>query len=160
MAPGPSLGRPGGGMPRCCSCARSGRTAWPDAHPTPRGRPVRRHAHTRAQRRPGAPVPAATTGFAPPGLDAGFLIDAEHVIARPQRCAFPTTSIQINDAAGLAGKVRVARKHRTAMAPRPQGVLAKPPPERGAADLGNDAARQRLLAQLGNRRTSQRQATA
>ena len=32
--------------------------------------------------------------FALPGLDAGFLIDAEHVIARPRRCTFPAVSIQ------------------------------------------------------------------
>ena len=33
--------------------------------------------------------------FAPHCLDGGLLIDAEHVITRPQRFTFPAASIQI-----------------------------------------------------------------
>jgi hypothetical protein len=93
--------------------------------------------------------------FAPPGLDTGLLIDAKNVIVRPQRCTFPAALVQIDDAASLAGEVWVARKDPTAVAPGTQGVLAKPAPERGAADLGNDAARNRLLTQLSDRPASQ-----
>ena len=39
--------------------------------------------------------------FAPPCLDRGLLIDAEHVIAWPQCCTFPAALIQIDDAASL-----------------------------------------------------------
>jgi hypothetical protein len=83
--------------------------------------------------------------FAPPGLDTGLLVEAQHVISRPQCCTFPAAPVQVDDAAGLAGEVRVARENPTAMAPGTQGILAKPAPERGAADLGNDAARHRFL---------------
>ncbi len=86
--------------------------------------------------------------FAPPWLDGGLLIDAEHIIPRPQRCTFPAALIQIDDPAGFAGKLRVAGKDPTAVAPGAQCVLAKPAPERCAADPGNDAAGHRLLTQL------------
>src|SRR5271165_4111571 len=98
--------------------------------------------------------------FALPGLNAGLLIDAEHVIARPQRCTFPAALVQIDDAASLVGEVRIARKDPTAMAPGAQCVLAKPAPKRGTADLGDDAAGHRLLAQFGDGPTSQGQTTA
>src|SRR6266567_5034944 len=75
----------------------------------------------------------------PPGLDGGLLIDAEHVIPRPQSCTFPATLIEIEDAACFAGEVRVAREDPAAMTPGPQRVLPEPAPERGAADPGDDA---------------------
>ncbi len=43
------------------------------------------------------------TMFAPSCLDAGLLVDAEYVIARPQRCTFPPTLVKIDDTAGFAG---------------------------------------------------------
>jgi hypothetical protein len=55
--------------------------------------------------------------FAPPCLDAGLLVDAEHVITRPQRCTFPAALVQIDDLASLAGEMRVTWKDPTAMAP-------------------------------------------
>ncbi len=48
--------------------------------------------------------------FAPSCLDAGLLVDAEYVIARPQRSTFPPTLVEIDDAAGFAGKLRIARE--------------------------------------------------
>ena len=93
--------------------------------------------------------------LAPSRLNAGLLINAEHVITRPQDCTFPAALVQIDDAACLARELRVAGEQPTPMAPRAQRVLAKPAPKRGAADLGNDAAPHRLLAQIGDRPTSQ-----
>ena len=98
--------------------------------------------------------------FAPPGLDAGLLVGAEHVITRPQCCAFPTALVEIEDAAGLAGELRIAWEDPGAMAPGTQCVLAEPAPERGATDLRDDAARHRLLAQFGDGPASQGQASA
>lgn len=98
--------------------------------------------------------------FAPPGLDAGLLVDAEHVISRPQCCTFPAPLVQVDDAASLAGELRVARENPTAMAPGTQCILAEPAPERGAADLGNDAARHCFLPQLSDGPMSQRETTA
>jgi hypothetical protein len=48
--------------------------------------------------------------FALPGLDAGFSIGAQHVVARSQGLALPTAMIKVQDAAGLDGESRVARE--------------------------------------------------
>ena len=96
--------------------------------------------------------------FPPPCLDARLLVDAEHVIPRPQRCTFPSALIQIDDPAGLAGKLRVTWKDPTAMTPGAQRVLAEPAPERSAADLRDNPARHRFLAQVGDGPMRERQA--
>src|SRR6266446_6501078 len=70
--------------------------------------------------------------FASPGLNAGLLVGAQHVVARPQGCALPTTLIKVQDWARLGGEGWVAWKYPAAMAPRSQGVLAEPAPQRGA----------------------------
>lgn len=88
--------------------------------------------------------------FAPPGLDTGLLVDAEYVIARPQRCTFPPTLVEIDDTAGFAGKLRIAREYPATMAPWAQCVLAKPAPERRATDFCHKTARHCLLSQLGD----------
>ena len=94
---------------------------------------------------------------APPGLDTGLLVDAEYVIARPQRCTFPPALVEIDDAAGFAGKLRITREYPAAMAPRTQCVLAKPAPERRATDFCHKTARHCLLSQLGDRPSCQGQ---
>ena len=48
--------------------------------------------------------------FAASGLDAGFLIDAENVIVQPQCCTSPAALVEIDDAASLAGEVRITRE--------------------------------------------------
>src|SRR5712691_3452306 len=42
------------------------------------------------------------------GLDAGLLVSAQHVVARPQNSALPTTLIEVQNWARLGGEVRVA----------------------------------------------------
>ena len=97
--------------------------------------------------------------FASPSLNAGLLISAQNVIARPQCGTFPTALVQLEDAASLAGELRIAREYPGAVMLRPQRVLAEPAPERGATDLRDDPARHRLVAQFG-RPARQRQASA
>jgi hypothetical protein len=88
--------------------------------------------------------------FAPSGLDAGLLVGAEHVITWPQRGATPPALVEIENAAGLAGELRIAWEDPGAMPPGAQRVLAEPAPESGAADLRDDAARHRFLTQFGD----------
>lgn len=88
--------------------------------------------------------------FAPSGLDAGFLINAEHVITRLQRGPAPAALVEIQNAAGLACKVRIAWEDPCAMAPGAQRILVEPAPESGAADLRDNAARHRFPAQFGD----------
>ena len=87
--------------------------------------------------------------FAPSGLDTGLLVDAEHIIARPQCCTFPPTLVEIDDTAGFAGKLRIAREYPAAMAPRTQCILAKPAPKRRATDFCHKTACHGLLSQFG-----------
>ena len=95
--------------------------------------------------------------FAPAGLDAGLLVNAENVIAWPQCCTFPTALVKIEDATSLAGELRITREDPSAMTPGPQCVLAEPAPQGGAADLCNDAACHRLVAQFDDRPVRQGQ---
>ena len=76
-------------------------------------------------------VPAAA------GLDARFLVGRQDVLIGPQGLALPRAGVEIQDPPGLGRKRRVAREDPTAMAPRAQGVLAEPAPQRGLADLGD-----------------------
>jgi hypothetical protein len=45
---------------------------------------------------------------------------------------------KLEDAASLAGELRIARAYPGAVMPGPQRVLAEPAPERGATDLRDD----------------------
>src|SRR5215475_5166081 len=92
------------------------------------------------------------------GLDGGLLVGAQHVVARPQRRALPAPMVEVEDTPGLDRKVGVAREDPTAMAPRPQRVLAQPAPQRRPADLSNEPLRHHLTPQLGASPARQRQA--
>src|SRR5271166_4700784 len=104
-------------MPRCRSCARSGRTAWLDARPTRQDRPVRRHARTRAQRRLAALAPGAANDVcaAWPGCWSSHRCRG-HNRAAPV-LHLPAALVEIDDAASLAGEVRITREDPGAMAP-------------------------------------------
>lgn len=86
--------------------------------------------------------------FAPSGLDAGLFVGGEYVITWPQCGATPTALVEIENTAGLASELRIAWEDPGAMPPGAQRILAEPAPERGTADLCDDAARHRLLAQF------------
>ena len=98
--------------------------------------------------------------FASSGLDAGLLIGTEYVITQSQSCTLPATLIQVEDAAGFAGRSGDhAAKSRCGDARGARRFLTEPAPEGGAADLCDQAARHRLLAQLGEWPAGQRQSS-
>ena len=72
-------------------------------------------------------------------LDTGLLIRRDHELVVLQRLAVPTTLIQIQDAARLEGKIRVAREDPGAMLPGTDGVFVQPSPNGAAADPGHQA---------------------
>lgn len=80
-------------------------------------------------------------------LDAGLLVCAEHELIPVQVFALPAPGIQLNDAPGLAGEVRIAREDPGAMLPGSNRSLVQPAPHRSVADARDDAAVLRL-AQL------------
>ena len=98
--------------------------------------------------------------LAPSGLNAGFLVGAEHVVVWSQGFPLPATVVKIEDTSSFANEVWIAREDPTAMTPGPQRILAEPTPNGGAADLRDDATCYRLLAQFCDRPAGQRQAPA
>ena len=89
-------------------------------------------------------------------LETRFLVGRDDEFIGPQRGPVPGSGIEIQDAAGLLGELRVARKDPAAMTPGLQRIGAQPAPQGDAADLGHDAAREDLALQFGNREARQR----
>jgi len=71
------------------------------------------------------------------GLNAGLFVGGDHELIGFQRLVTPATGIQIEDTAGLGGKLRVARKDPTAVIPGPNGILVKPAPDCAVGDGGD-----------------------
>ena len=84
-------------------------------------------------------------------LDAGLLVGAQHVVAGPQGQPLPAVLVQIQDPARLGGERGIAGEDPAPVAPRAQRILAEPPPEGGAADLGDESLRHHLASQLSQR---------
>ena len=86
--------------------------------------------------------------LAPAGLNAGLFIRGDHEFIILQRLVSPLAGIEIQHAAGLAGKVRVTGEDPTAVIPGPNGVMMQPAPQRAAADRGDQTALLNLLHQV------------
>ena len=72
--------------------------------------------------------------FAPPGLDAGFLVCRDHEFIGLQRFVFPGAGIQVENAAGFIRKVGIAGEDPAAVIPGANRVLMQPPPKCAPAD--------------------------
>ena len=81
-------------------------------------------------------------------LQLGLLVGTDDVVAGMQPPALPAALIQIEHAAGLLAELRVAREHPRAPRPRPDRILLKPAPNRGARNRAHDASRDRLAREL------------
>ena len=88
-------------------------------------------------------------------LDTGFFVCRHHEFVCTQCGPFPGFRIQIEDATGLMGKVRIAGKDPAAVAPRLQSVRIQPAPEGHTTDLRHDAASDDLAPQFRNREARQ-----
>jgi len=91
------------------------------------------------------------------GLDAGLFIGADDVVPRSERLAFPPPLIEIEDAAGFGGEVRVAGENPASVRPGLDGVGAEPTPDRGAADRSDHAGAHGLAGDVGVTQARQRQ---
>jgi hypothetical protein len=98
--------------------------------------------------------------FAPSGLDAGFFICTQHVIAWSQGPILPTALVEVQNATGLHCESRVAREYPVPMPPGSKCVLAQPTPQRRAADLRDHAVLYGFAAEFVERPVRQRQSTA
>jgi hypothetical protein len=85
------------------------------------------------------------------GLNAGFLISAEHTVLWEERLAFPDPFVQIQDPSGLLLEVRVPGKDPTPVAPRLDRILGEPAPESGVANRSDEAPTESLSFKFWNR---------
>lgn len=81
-------------------------------------------------------------------LNAGLLVGGDHELIGSEGLAIPGAGIQIEDAAGLGGKLWVARKDPTAVIPGPDGILMQPAPDCAAGDGGHQAGLTDLLSDV------------
>ena len=70
-------------------------------------------------------------------LNAGLFVGGDHELVRLQGLATPGTGIQVEEATGLGGELRVARKDPTTVRPGSNGILMKPAPDRAAGNGGD-----------------------
>ena len=93
-------------------------------------------------------------------MDAGFLICTDDELRSLHGLALPDSGVEIENASGLVSEVRIPRKDPTSMLPRTNGVGTEPTPECGAADLGDYALSDHLLADIGQGQARERQPEA
>jgi ABC transporter substrate binding protein len=63
--------------------------------------------------------------FAPPGLDTGFFVGTQHVIAQSQGLTLPTALVKVENATSLGGESRIAREYPVPMPPRSPGRILR-----------------------------------
>ena len=61
--------------------------------------------------------------LAAPGLNAGLFVGGDHELVLFERLVFPGSLIEVENAAGFAGEIRVPRKDPTAMVPGTNRIL-------------------------------------
>ena len=94
------------------------------------------------------------------GLNAGLFVRGNDIVVSAQRGSLPNAFVQIEDRIGFGRKVGIARKDPASMLPRAEGIAAEPPPQRGAANLRDQALRNDMLPDLLNREPGQRKPEA
>ena len=95
--------------------------------------------------------------FAGASLNAGLFISGDDEFVILQRPALPLSAVEIQYAAGLGGKVLVAREYPTAVVPPSNGVFMEPAPQHAAAERGNQTTLLDLLNQITGAPARQRQ---
>jgi hypothetical protein len=75
-----------------------------------------------------------------PDLKLGLLVRAQDEVVGAEGLCLPDAMIQIECPARSLGKLGITGEDPTAPRPGPEGIIAEPPPDRGAADLGHDPA--------------------
>jgi len=94
----------------------------------------------------------------PSGLNAGLLIRGNYIVVGTQRSALPDAFVEIEDWTCFVRKVGIAREDPASMLPGTKGIAAEPAPERGPADLGDQALRNYVLSDFFDRESGQGEA--
>lgn len=75
--------------------------------------------------------------FPTPGLNAGLFVGRHHAIGIAEGASLPDAFIEIQDGAGLLGKLRISGEDPTSVKPRSNRILRQPSPDGGLSD-GSD----------------------
>ena len=87
--------------------------------------------------------------FAVAGLNAGLFVRGDHEFILLQESALPTAGVQIEDATGLDGEVRIAWKDPTAVVPGPNRIFMKPAPDRAIRNRSDQAGLTHMPSDVG-----------
>jgi len=77
--------------------------------------------------------------FTAAGLNAGLFVGGDHEFIRFQCLALPCAGVEIEDATGLHGELRIAWKDPTAVIPGPNSIPMEPAPDRAVGNGGDQA---------------------
>ena len=77
--------------------------------------------------------------FPPPGLDAGFFVGRHHAVVIAEGASLPDACIEIQDGAGLLGKLRISGENPTSVKPRPNRILRQPSPDGSLSDRSDQS---------------------
>ena len=83
-------------------------------------------------------------------LDAGFLIGAQDELIILKSTPIPHPVVKVQDSAGLAGEVGIARKDPRPVSPGSDGILMEPAPYGAIADGSDEAALTSFSGQFGH----------
>src|SRR3982751_235230 len=92
------------------------------------------------------------------GLNRGLLVSRDDEVVISQGLAFPLAGGRVQHTTGLGLEIRIAGKDPRTVAPRTDGVGGEPSPNRGAGDLGDEAAVKHLSTDIWDVEPRQRQA--
>jgi len=111
------------------------------------------------------PEPSMGSGFvgrmtAPTRLNAGFLVGTDNILVRKQRLALPEAFVKVQDTSRFLLECRIAGEDPAAVAPRLDGVLREPPPQRGFTNGSDETAAEYLALDLRDGVARQGQALA
>jgi len=98
--------------------------------------------------------------FPPPGLNARLFVGRDNKLVSAQWSAFPDAMVQIEDRAGLGGKIGITGKDPASMLPRAKGIATEPAPQSSSTDLGDKAPSNHVLPDLLNGKPGQRKSEA
>lgn len=84
------------------------------------------------------------------GLNAGLLVSGENKFIGFKGSALPNSLIEIEDATGFVGKLRIAGKNPTTMFPGLNGIFMEPAPNGAAANRSHQAGLLSIVGQIGS----------
>jgi hypothetical protein len=93
-------------------------------------------------------------------LYAGLFVGGDYEVIVLQGNSFPYTFIQIQNALGFVGEIRIAGEDPVMVLPGAEGIGVQPTPDRSTADLWDDALRHYYLLDIGTGKSGERESQA